>query len=78
MLHDLLSSLSNLMLGFTKVDLGEGAQGAHPFPSPPPKMSSGFLKQLVFLKKFYVVYWTGVEVKLACTQMLFYFSFRPF
>ena len=45
---------------------------------PPPKMSSGFLKQLVFLKKFYVVYWTGVEVKLACTQMLFYFSFRPF
>ena len=51
----MIRRVAYLMLGCTEVDLGEGARGAHPFP--PPKMSSGFLKQLVFLKNSYVVYW---------------------
>ena len=69
----MIRRVAYLMLGCTEVDLGEGARGAHPFP--PPKMSSGFLKQLVFLKNSYVVYWCWSKTSLYTDVALFFFSF---
>ena len=43
---------------------GEGAGGATP---PPPEMTCGFLIQLVFCKKNYVVYWCWSRARDECT-----------
>ena len=76
MLHDLLSSLSNLMLGCTGVDLGECARIAHPFP--PTSQDDLRLSNTTGILQEEPMLFIDVEVKLACTQMLFYFSFLSF
>ena len=43
-------------IGYTVVDQGGGCRGSAT-PPPPPEMTCGFLIQLVFCKKNYVVYW---------------------
>ena len=45
-------------------DLGGGCRGCAP---PPPEMTCGFLIQLVFCKKNYVVYWCWSRARDECT-----------
>ena len=53
--------------GFTSrssgADLGRGCRGC----APPPEMTCGFLIQLVFCKKNYVVFWCWSRARDECT-----------